>query len=244
MFYSFGTDIGKVREKNEDSAVIIKNNLNDVFMLVLDGMGGHKQGDIASLKAQDFFVKSFQEQKKFSGSLSMKMWLKSKIRQANKMLNDYSNINPSTKGMGATMSCFLLHNDKLILAYIGDTRAYIIKDGGIKQISEDETYVQFLYDSGRIRKEEMLTHPSRHVVTNAIGCYKTAIINVKEVKEDYDYLLLCSDGLYNMVDEHKICSIIERNGENVDNSVSELIAAANDNGGIDNIALCILKRGE
>lgn len=241
--YGFGVDIGKVREKNEDAANIVKNNYGDIFMIVLDGMGGHNQGDFASLQAMNFICKSFESKENFSNNFSAKFWMKNVLKKANKYLNDYAKIDSSSKGMGTTLASFLLHDNRTIMSYIGDTRAYIIKENIIKQVSEDETYVQFLYEAGKIKKEEMATHPSRHVVTNALGCYKSVIINVKEIKEDYDYLLLCSDGLYNMVNEEDISNII-RNGTSVKSSIDELISLANKNGGVDNIAICIYKKGD
>ncbi len=241
--YGFKTDIGKIREKNEDTAIIVEKDNGDILMLVLDGMGGHRQGDIASIKAQNYICKAFEEKSSFSNVFAMKHWMKVILKKINKFLNDYTKADASSKGMGATLACYLIHDDKVIYSYIGDTRAYIIKNNEIIQISEDETYVQFLYEAGKIKKEEMSTHPSRHIVTNAIGCYETAIINVKELKRSFDYLLLCSDGLYNMVDNSTIYKLVKEK-KDISASIDELIDLANSNGGLDNIAIAILKNGE
>ena len=239
MTFSYATDIGKVREKNEDSAMILTNAYGDVFMMVFDGMGGHNQGDIAANLAQSYLCKKFKQKDGYRGKMDMKFWLKKALKSTNRYLNEYHLFDEQSKGMGTTFACYLIHGKHVLMGYIGDTRAYLIKDGGIHQNSTDETYVQFLYESGKITKEEMATHPSRHVVTNALGCYPTVIINTGFIRDPFDYLLLCSDGLYNMVKDHKICSVIEENGSDVEKSICDLIDLANRNGGRDNIAIAI-----
>lgn len=240
MKYACGTDIGRLREKNEDSALIIENSEGDIFMMVFDGMGGHNLGDIASLQAQTYLAKCFKQKRSFSNLLDMRFWLKKSIRRTNEFLNAYAEKEISSKGMGATFACYLIHRDKVVTGYIGDTRAYSVRGSRIVQHSKDETYVAFLYQSGKITKEEMVRHPSRHVVTNALGCYPSVIINVASVHFTDGCLLLCSDGLYNMVPEAEIAGIIAKNREDVEASVKELIDAANNGGGTDNIAVALL----
>ena len=241
MNYAYGSHIGKIRDKNEDAAVVVENVHGDIFMMVFDGMGGHNLGDVASYQAQLFLSKEFYKKKKFSGKIDMKLWLKKALKKTNTFLNKLALDYPNCKGMGTTFAGYLIHKNYVLMGYLGDTRAYLIKDDGISQRSLDETYVQFLYENGKITKEQMKTHHSKHIVTNALGCYPRASINVSFVNDDYDYLLLCSDGLYNMVDEFEIIKIIKQD-KNLNMIVNELIDKANDNGGNDNIAISLYKK--
>ena len=241
MNFSFKTDIGKYRKKNEDSTIIVENDSHDVFMLAFDGMGGHNLGDLASSLAEDYLVKSFYKKKKFFTKLDMKCWLRRTVRKTNEYLFKYTNNVPSSKGMGTTFTCYLIHKNTVLMCYIGDTRAYVIKDKKMTQESIDETYVEYLYRLGRLKREDMKNHPSKHVITNALGCYEQISINLKFISGDYDYLLLCSDGLYNMVNEEKIVDIIYSN--KVDDIPDILIKEANDAGGLDNIAIALYKKG-
>ena len=241
MNFSFKTDIGKYRKKNEDSTIIVENDAHDVFMLAFDGMGGHNLGDLASSLAEDYLVKSFYKKKKFFTKLDMKWWLRRTVRKTNEYLFKYTKNVPSSKGMGTTFTCYLIHKNTVLMCYIGDTRAYVIKDKKMTQESIDETYVEYLYRLGRLKREDMKNHPSKHVITNALGCYEQISINLKFISGDYDYLLLCSDGLYNMVNEEKIVDIIYSN--KVDDIPDILIKEANDAGGLDNIASALYKKG-
>ena len=241
--FAFKSDIGKIRERNEDSTCIIENDNNDFFMLVFDGMGGHKKGDVASRLAEQNMVKEFKQKKKFYGKLDMYFWLKKLVKNTNKLLNKYSSENNSSRGMGTTFSCFLVHNKHTLMCYIGDTRCYLINNNKLIQKSIDETYVEFLYETGQITKEEKLHHPSSNVITNALGCYSSVKVNLKFIKEDYDYLLLCSDGLYNMVNDDNINEIVIEN-DTLINKIDKLINIANENGGRDNIAIALYSKGE
>lgn len=236
--FAFKTDIGLLREKNEDSAYILENQNNDIFMLVFDGMGGHKKGDIASNLAQKNMIEAFKNKKEFKGKLDMYFWLKKLINDTNRLLNDYSLKNNGARGMGTTLSCFLIHKKYTLMCYIGDTRCYLIKDKKLIQKSIDETYVEFLFQTGSISNEEKRSHPSSNIITNALGCYSSVIINLQFIKEDYDYLLLCSDGLYKMVEENKMIEIINEK-EILSKKVDKLIEMANKNGGRDNIAIAL-----
>ena len=245
MNYAYGSHIGKIRDKNEDSAIVIENTHGDIFMMVFDGMGGQNLGDVASYQEQLFLTKEFNRKKKFNGKFDMKCWFKNVLKKTNTFLNRLALDYPNCKGMGTTFAGYLIHKNKVLVGYLGDTRAYLLKDEGISQRSIDETYVQFLYENGKITKEQMKTHKSKHIVTNALGCYPKATINVSFVNDDFDYLLLCSDGLYNMVDEFE-CARIIRQDKELDTIVNELIELANANGGNDNIAISVYKkeRGE
>ena len=239
--FAYKDDIGLVRKNNEDASYIIKKDNNDLLMMVFDGMGGHMFGDVASSLALEFIKTQFEEKKRFLNKLDMYFWLRKLIFKTNKYLYKYSKEH-NLRGMGTTFACYLVHGKYTLMAYLGDSRCYLITDNGLKQMSNDETYVNFLYQSGKITLEEMKTHPQKNVITNAFGCYLNVVINVKFIKEDYRGLLLCSDGLYNMVSDEEIYSLIQNNSLDYQKCVEALIDKANENGGKDNIAVAIYQK--
>lgn len=241
IMFAYKTDIGKVRKRNEDSAFIIENRFNDLFMLIFDGMGGHNRGDVASSLAQKTMVDEFQKKEKFNGKFDMYFWLKKVILKTNKILNDYSHLHNDSKGMGTTFSCYLIHKNLTLMCYIGDTRCYLINNNEIKQESIDETYVEFLYESGKITQREKQMHPQRNIITNALGCYNSVIINLRFINKPYTHLLLCSDGLYKMVNEETISKIILQE-DSLENKIDKLIDLANAFGGHDNIAIALYEK--
>ena len=244
MNFAYAFDKGKIRERNEDSAIVLQNNYGDVFMMVLDGIGGHNQGDIASKIAQQFLVERFIKKGKFLSKIDMQSFLRKSINDCNRYLVKLNKESlKSGKVMGTTLSCYLIHDDKVLLAYLGDSRAYLINKKKMKQLSMDETYVQYLYEKGKINKKEMALHPSRHVLTNAVGCYHHIYINMTFINEEFDYLLLCSDGLYNELSDKKMAYLIYQ-GHSLNSSCVNLIKQANLAGGKDNIALALYKKGD
>lgn len=236
--FVYKSNIGLVREKNEDQAFVITNSDNDIFMMVFDGMGGHKNGDKASCFAKEYMVNAFNKKKKFVSRFDMKLWLKKLVKSTNKFLLKYSK-NNNLKGMGTTFSCYLIHKQFTLMCYIGDTRCYLVKDNVLIQKSNDETYVNYLFETGKITKDELATHPHKNIITNALGCYLNLIVNLKFINDNYDSLLICSDGLYNMVSDSLISEIIMHNNSDLDSCADELIGMANKMGGRDNISIAL-----
>lgn len=240
MKYAFETNPGKVREKNEDTCLIVENKYGDVLMTVFDGMGGHSKGDLASNKAKEYISSQFAEKRFFS--FKIKSWIKKVLRKTNSMLFRLSNEQPRLKGMGTTVTLFLIHKNKTYLSYIGDSRGYIVKGDNIIQKSVDETYVEFLFEQGKITRDEMLTHPQRNVLTNSLGGYDKVQVNILEITDNYDYLLCCSDGLYNMIDDKTMLEVIKKYPDDVEKAAKRLITRANMRGGKDNVSVCLLRK--
>lgn len=241
MIYSYDSNPGKLRDRNEDACLILENGKQAVLMMVLDGMGGHNKGDLASSKVRDFIKDEFLKKKHF---IFPKKWLKKVVKNANLLLYKFTEENPKFKGMGTTLSLYLIVKGKTYLVYIGDSRAYTIKDNNINQESVDETYVQFLYEQGQIKKEDMENHPQKNVLINSMGSYSKIRINIKEISNPYDYLLLCTDGLYNMIEEKIILDVIAKYSLDISKAVKRLITRANMRGGKDNVSVCLLKVGD
>jgi len=231
--YAYKTDIGKVRQHNEDQAMAVVNAAGEIFLIVCDGMGGANKGDVASKMAIDSLTEAFRHKKKFLISGFDKMWFTHVCKEANATIYNMADKNPVYKGMGTTMVAALISGNRLTIANIGDSRAYLITENSIKQMTEDQTYVHFLVQTGKITPEQALTHPERHVLMNALGIYPSVSLTINQYEYHGEKVLLCSDGLYNQVPEKEIQAIVNTD-ERADQKVVSLICVANGNGGSDN----------
>lgn len=236
--YSFRTDAGKVRLNNEDRACALTNSRGNILLVVCDGMGGMNKGDLASETAVNHISEAFQEKDRFLNRFFAKQWVSRIIKEANSKIFSLASKNEQYQGMGTTMTLVLIINDYMVVAQIGDSRAYSFRNRNLTQITEDQTYVQYLYRVGKISKEEINTHPKRHVLMNALGIYPSLDLDIKVMPYMNDAIMLCSDGLYNNVSDKDILSII-KGSDSPDQKVNELISLANANGGSDNIAVIV-----
>lgn len=235
--FSYKVDIGKVRVTNEDRAHACVNAYGDVLLIVCDGMGGQNKGELASSIAINHIVDDFNASK-FRSTFDVTMWLNRRIRAVNKVINNEARNNPSYHGMGTTLTASIIYKDNIITAQIGDSRAYRMMGGHLEQMTVDQTYVNYLYATNQIKKEEMLTHPRRHMLLNALGTYPSVDVDINNKAYNGETILLCTDGLYNNVSESTIISIL-KGSDTPEEKVNELICIANNNGGSDNIGLVI-----
>lgn len=241
--YAFRTDIGKVRLTNEDRAIALTNTRGNILLVVCDGMGGQNKGDLASTLAVETITQAFQEKDRFPNKFFAKTWVSKVIRKANSDIFRQASGNLMYQGMGTTITLVLIVNDYMVIAQAGDSRAYSYRNRSMEQITEDQTYVQYLYRIGEITEEEIATHPKRHVLMNALGIYPSLDIEIKTRPYLGDTILVCSDGLYNNVAKKDIFSIL-KSSDTPDQKVNELISLANMNGGSDNIAAVIWEANE
>ncbi len=242
--YAYKVDIGRIRKINEDNVSAFMNHAGDLLFLLLDGMGGHQKGDVASKLALEYIKQEFMKRNTtFNNVFLMKHWLSNAVKNANEHVNSIASKTPSMKGMGTTCVGVLISNDKTLFMNVGDSRGYVFKDQKLIQVTEDETYANFLYQVGKIKKEEVLYHEKRNVLTNALGVYPKLSITTTLYKEDYDALLLCSDGLYTMVSDIELENILKKDLP-LEEKIQECIDLANKNGGKDNIGilLCEVKK--
>ena len=233
--FSSATNIGRVRITNEDQAAALTNFAGDIFLIVCDGMGGQNKGDFASKTAIDYITESFKKKRK-STIFWTKYWLKRTLRKANSIIYEESQKNPIYKEMGTTCICAIIQRDRLLVCNIGDSRAYRFGYGHLERLTKDQTYVDYLYRTGKIRKEEMETSPDRHVLMNALGIYPSCSSDMQVIPYNGEAILLCSDGLYNNVSEAEIRAVLSTD-ERPDQKTLSLIAEANGNGGSDNIGI-------
>ncbi len=232
------TDIGRVRLTNEDNALACINARGNVLLLICDGMGGSNKGELASSLALNSIQDAFINQRKFFNRAHAIYWMKREIRRANNLIYDEAQKNPSYVGMGTTLTAILIVGGFYISAQVGDSRAYILKNNTLQQITEDQTVVAYLFRTGQISESEMATHPKRHVLLNALGNEPTIEVDFKFANYDNETFLVCSDGLYNNLD-HKVIESVIKSNEPVSTKCDQLIALANANGGSDNIGIAI-----
>ena len=224
------SDVGLVRENNEDSGFIGKN-----FLLVADGMGGHAAGELASSTAVSVVAQLESNLDKISDIDKKLFNIPSVI---SKELKNTISKDSTRSGMGTTLTTVVLHDNSLRVVHVGDSRAYLIRDKQIKAITKDQTYIQSLIDNNEITLEEAKTHPQRSLLLQAIDglTEATAFIDSVEVIAG-DKLVLCSDGLTNVVSDQEILQIV--NQFEYVGAVSALIEKSLENGGPDNITVIV-----
>lgn len=236
------SDIGNLRTNNEDLAMVAipaseKELLSKgILLLLADGMGGHNSGEVASSMALENFSKSY-----YATKGNMYKRLKKAVEKANSEIYKDSMNNEAHSGMGTTLTAFAINNTEIYLMQVGDSRAYILQNEELKQISKDDTVVQLLVDTGKITAEEAAVHPERNVLTNALGTKPDIEAQLKktdDIKIDNITLLLCSDGLYDLLNDEEIKSIL-LSGDNLNTIAETLISTAKERGGYDNITVLL-----
>lgn len=238
--YAYKTDLGRVRSKNEDQAMVLMNSYGETFLVVCDGMGGAKKGELASKIAIDILTESFRHKPHYRLKYSNRLWITKAAKEANGKINKYAEKNGKLKGMGTTMVAALIFGNRIMLANIGDSRCYLLnhEKSELSLVTEDQTYVRYLVSTGKITEEEALSHPDRHVLMNALGIYPSVSLNVDFMPYFGQSVLLCSDGLYNQVTKDQIANILLTD-DRTDQKVASLVAEANHNGGSDNVGIAL-----
>ena len=236
--YSYKKDIGKVRITNEDECKVSVNGAGNVLMMVADGMGGHNKGDYASEKTVEIINEIFKEKKGFINAFFAAQWIQRVIKIANSRIYNMQDKNPDYKGMGTTLALVLLIKNKIITVNCGDSRIYWVKNNELVQLTEDQTYVNFLLHSGQITEDEVATHPDRHILTNAIGLFPSISIDIRIHNYNGEKIFICSDGVYNNVKKKDILNVLNTK-LSVEDKAQSLISLGNYNGGSDNMSLVI-----
>jgi protein phosphatase len=235
--FARASDTGKKRRRNEDSYVVAPP-----LFAVADGMGGAQAGEVASKLAAAALEETDP------GSISGPEKVTSLIQEANRRVYERASSDPATSGMGTTMTVALVEADGVTIGHVGDSRAYLVRDGRLEQLTEDHSLVNELLKSGKLSREEAETHPQRSVITRAVGSDPDVDVAAFTVSAAAgDVFLLCSDGLTVMVGDDDILDVVERNRDDLDRATKALVSAANRGGGEDNItviAFAIVADGE
>ena len=241
MEYAYLTDPGKVRDHNEDSVIIVKNHNNEILLAVADGMGGHRGGEIASSIVISNIGKEFKELGKLGSKEDAILWIKNVVSEANVQLYKYTEENPESQGMGTTIVLAVLTNDYLLFGNIGDSSGYVYKDNAVHKITNDHTLVNLLLKSGEITEEEAKDHPRKNVLMRALGNEKAVDMDIFDVETDVDGVMLCSDGLTNMLEFDQIEKVLN-DDLTLEEKVLKLIYKCNNRGGNDNISVAYLEK--
>lgn len=243
MLAAVRSDIGKVREINEDFTYVSELYPNGLlFAIVADGMGGHLAGEVASKTA----VETVKEELKAIINQDLEIdeiskALESAIKKANEIVYQESLNNDKYKGMGTTIVSAIISPGWVLLAHIGDSRAYIILEDQIKQLTADHSLVNELLKNGQISEEEAFSHPQRNVLTRALGTELDVQIDINTFNWDKgNKLILCSDGLTDHFSTEELFELTN-NRENLEEMVDELVALANKAGGADNISIIVVR---
>ena len=242
------TDTGRVRDHNEDDYVALGGKESppgvDALLVVADGMGGHAAGEVASKMTVDGIVQSLNDQGKESSKLegnALGAFLGKVLEEVNQEVWQAAQ-EDDKRGMGTTCTLVAIRGDQLFLAHIGDSRAYLLRDGELHQISKDHSWVEDAVDQGVITREQARTHPNRNVITRAIGLDQQPQIDTSVMPlADGDLLLLCSDGLNSMIPDEDIHRILT--GSGAEDVCQGLIDAANNHGGHDNTTVVVANVG-
>lgn len=233
------TDTGLLRNSNQDCVFCEENAIGRFpnLFLVADGMGGHKAGDLASRLCVDEVVKQIRN----STARTPVSAFEQAIQAANARIYQCSLEDFELAGMGTTMVGAMVDGDTAYIVNIGDSRLYRMH-GKLKQITVDHSLVEEMVQSGEIQKEEMRTHPNKNIITRALGTDDTVRPDCFELKvEAGDVLLLCSDGLTNMVEDQEIEEILKRHKEDMKLAGENLVRQANEAGGKDNISVILVR---
>lgn len=245
MEYSYLTDPGKIREHNEDSVTALKNASGEVLMAVADGMGGHRGGEIASSIAISHIGKRFSEISSIGNKEDAINWIKDVVSEANVLIYKYTSENPESVGMGTTLVLSVLTKSFLLFGNIGDSSGYVIRNEKLHKVTTDHTLVNLLVKSGELTEEEAKNHPRKNVLMKALGATTKVEMDIIEVESDIDGIMLCSDGLTNMLDDEQIAKVLSDNNP-IEEKLNKLIVKCNNRGGTDNISVAYLdmKDGE
>ncbi len=235
------TDVGKVRAHNEDSFYSFGNN-KYCYGVVADGMGGHLAGEVASTMAiSEIKEYIFRNLTPDLDCFQAGEVIRQAVDCANTAIYDYALRNQRVMGMGTTVTLAMVYKGKLITANVGDSRTYLVTDKSIKKITKDHSFVAELVDRGTITPEQAKNHPKRNYITRAVGTEETVKVDIKIRDYKHETVLLCSDGLTNMVDEHEIMNVVA-NRRNLKRCARKLRDLANLRGGTDNITVVLYRK--
>jgi protein phosphatase len=232
------TDIGERRRINQDYVFCSNDAIGKLpnLFIVADGMGGHNAGDYASRYCVEFFKQKIE----VSDIVSPIASIEAAIRETNEALRNKAQEQTELEGMGTTLVIATIFDKEMYVANVGDSRLYVIGKE-IKQVTEDHSLVEAMVKTGELNRNEARVHPNKNIITRAIGANENVEPDFFEVNlEEGDIVLMCSDGLTNMLEDETIERIIREN-ENPEEAAETLVKCANQNGGKDNIAIIIIK---
>ena len=260
MFFYGKTDKGRMRATNQDNFLTLRLADNILLLVLCDGMGGTTGGNIASslaIRAYSEFIENALEPHMdkdgmcVTDGVDLEGIMRDAVVAANRAVYSRARESSELANMGTTLVSALIHEEKMYIANVGDSRMYMFRHDELTQLTHDHSYVQMMVDMGMITKEEAATNPRRNILTRAVGTEKTVDVDITsiELPEDDAYILMCSDGLYNFLHESALKKILTSPLDGFDDDyeadlsqrVGMMIDTANENGGGDNITTILIR---
>ncbi len=239
MNYYGKTDRGIVREQNQDCIYYDANGKEQVIAIVADGMGGHKAGEIASKVVINYISNYFSCTPAFTSQQETLQFINDAIFKSDEMVKKMAMKSKEHEGMGTTLVVAVVINNSIYISHVGDSRAYLFDGKTLEQVTVDHTLVNELVRTGTITPEEAVNHSKKHVLYQAIGASEKIEPSFGEFDFYNKLCLLCSDGLYNCLSESQIIEILKSDAKLTD-KVDLMVDKANQNGGYDNISVCVI----
>ena len=243
MIASGLTDIGQARDQNQDALFVSTGQIGALpnLFLIADGMGGHNAGDVASAGAVEKFVEYIKENPGMPDGEGVLDLLAAAVSSANSHVFEQAQANPAYHGMGTTFIACVVTGGKCEIVHIGDSRLYKVSQGRLSQLTSDHTYVSYLVKSGQLRASQARKHPRRNVLTRVLGTEdKIQTDGYIHNVEEGSVLLLCTDGLTDMVPDKKILKTLAQK-TTPEEKAQKLVTMANVNGGNDNISVIVIE---
>ena len=234
------TDTGRVRSHNEDSVTIVKNASGEHLMIVADGMGGHRAGEIASSMVVTQIGTRFSNLSTIGSKMDAVKWLKENVDEVNASILKYGEEHPESMGLGTTVVMALLTKDFLIFVNIGDSSGYVLKNKVLHKITKEHTLVNFLVETGELTPEEAINHPKKNVLMKALGASEKQELDIFDVDPNVDAILLVTDGLTNMLTMDQVEKVLNDEELKNEDKLIKLISKCNARGGTDNISIAYL----
>ena len=234
------TDTGRVRSHNEDSVTIVKNASGEHLMIVADGMGVHRAGEIASSMVVTQIGTRFSNLSTIGSKMDAVKWLKENVDEVNASILKYGDEHPESMGLGTTVVMALLTKDFLIFVNIGDSSGYVLKNKVLHKITKEHTLVNFLVETGELTPEEAINHPKKNVLMKALGASEKQELDIFDVDPNVDAILLVTDGLTNMLTMDQVEKVLNDDELKYEDKLIKLIRKCNARGGTDNISIAYL----
>lgn len=243
MIAYYQTDPGKVRSHNEDSVNIVENASGEKLVVVADGMGGHKAGEVASSLVVNELSKRFSELSSIGTKEEAVIWLKEIIDEINVKILKYAEEHIDANGLGTTCVCSIITDEFLLFGNIGDSSGFVYKKGKLYKVTKDHTLVNILLENGELSESAAKVHPQKNVLMKALGAAEKIEMDIFDVEREVDGVFLCSDGLTNMLTSEQIEKILNDGDLELEEQVGKMIMKANMRGGTDNITVACIRFG-
>ena len=234
------SNIGKRRTTNQDYADYFLNDFVQLLLILCDGVGGHLGGDVASQRTTQYIGQYFQDLNQALAPDQVTAWIEGTLQLVNKQIYQEAQADKNLNGMGTTIVLALIVDGTIYLGHVGDSRAYIYKEGKLQQYTEDHSLVNELLKAGQLTVEEAEAHPQKNIITQSIGQKDEIQPDMGIISlEEGDYILLNSDGLTNMISGSEISDIVTSD-ISLEDKAATLIRFANNAGGLDNITVALV----